>query len=219
MSTEIIEALLAMKRQQVMDLIQQKINIGENPFAILKACQEAMEQVGKRFETGEFFLSELIYSAEIFKAVSAYLEPMLIGSLREEESRGSIIFGTPQGDIHDLGKNIVITLMRASGFTVHDLGVDVPPQKFIQALKETGSQILAMSAIITPAYNSMRETIELLKEFGLREKTFVIVGGVITNDLVRHNVGADAQTLDPFEGVRLCKEYVAKKAIPHADYR
>jgi 5-methyltetrahydrofolate--homocysteine methyltransferase len=93
-----------------------------------------MEEVGKRFETGEFFLSELIYSAEVFKQVSDILEPRLLEGLAEADSQGVVVFGTPLGDIHDLGKNLVITVMRSQGFTIHDLGVDVPPHRFIDEI-------------------------------------------------------------------------------------
>jgi methanogenic corrinoid protein MtbC1 len=205
-------SFLAMKRQEAVDLVQGQLNSGLDPFFILKECQEAMEEVGRRFETGEFFLSELIYSAEVFKSVSALLEPKLKSSWAEEESRGAVVFGTPRGDIHDLGKNIVVTLMRSQGLTVHDLGVDVPPEKLIEKLQETQARVLALSALITPAFASMKETISLLEEKGLRDRTFVIIGGGVTTELARREVGADAQTVDPVEGVRLCKQYLANSA-------
>jgi methanogenic corrinoid protein MtbC1 len=110
-----------------------------------------------------------------------------------------------------LGKDIVITLMRAQGLSVYDLGVDVPPQRFIEKLQETGASVLALSALITPAFDSMRETIALLDQNGLREKTYVIIGGGVITELVRREVGADAWTMDPPEGVRLCMEHVHKK--------
>ncbi len=169
-----------------------------------------MEEVGKRFETGEFFLSELIYSAEVFKAVSSLLEPQLLEGLDEAGSQGTVVFGTPSGDIHDLGKDLVITLMRSQGFTIHDLGVDVPPQNFIDEIQRADASILAMSALITPAFVSMKEVISVLREKGLRERTFVIIGGGVTTEFARKEVGADAQTLDPTEAIRLCKEYMKK---------
>jgi methanogenic corrinoid protein MtbC1 len=171
-----------------------------------------MEEVGKRFETGEFFLSELIYSAQVFKEISAILEPRLIASQMSVESSGKVVFGTPKGDIHDLGKDIVITLMRAQGLSVYDLGVDVPPGRFIEKLQETEASVLALSALITPAFESMRETISLLEQNGLRDKIFVIIGGGVITELVRQEVGADAWTMDPPEGVRLCLEHIRQRA-------
>jgi methanogenic corrinoid protein MtbC1 len=199
-----------MKRFEAIEVVKEAIKSGEDPFAILTACREGMEEVGKRFETGEFFLSELIYSAEVFKQVSDILEPRLLEGLAEADSKGVVVFGTPLGDIHDLGKNLIITVMRSQGFTVHDLGVDVPPQRFIDEIQRTDALILAMSALITPAFVSMKEVISLLKEKGLRERTFVIIGGGVTTEFARKELGADAQTLDPTEAIKLCREYMKK---------
>ena len=121
------DAFLRMKRQEGIAYVEKALNTGADPFEILKICRTCMEAVGKRFETGEFFLSELIYSAQVFKEISAILEPRLVANQMSAESSGKVVFGTPKGDIHDLGKDIVITLMRALGLSVYDLGVDVPP--------------------------------------------------------------------------------------------
>ena len=206
------DAFLRMKRQEGIAFVEKAIDSGADPFEILKICRNCMEEVGKRFETGEFFLSELIYSAQVFKEISAILEPRLIASQMSVESSGKVVFGTPKGDIHDLGKDIVITLMRAQGLSVYDLGVDVPPERFIEKLQETGASVLALSALITPAFDSMRETIALLDQNGLREKTFVIIGGGVVTELVRREMGADAWTMDPPEGVRLCLDYIGQRA-------
>ncbi len=156
------DAFLGMRRQEAIDLVEKGLRSGADPFTTLKECREIMEEVGKRFETGEFFLSELIYSAEVFKAVSSVLESSILTNWPEDESKGAVVFGTPRGDVHDLGKNIVITMMRAHGLNVHDLGVDVPPERFIERLRETEAPILALSALITPAFVSMREAISLM---------------------------------------------------------
>ena len=202
------DAFLRMKRQKGVDFVEEALGSGADPFEILKICRTSMEEVGKRFETGEFFLSELIYSAQVFKEISAILEPRLVANQKSAETFGEVVFGTPKGDIHDLGKDIVITLMRAQGLSVYDLGVDVPPEKFIEKLQETGASVLALSALITPAFDSMRETIALLDQNGLREKTYVIIGGGVITELVRQDVGADAWTMDPPAGVRLCMEHL-----------
>jgi len=206
------DAFLRMKRPEGIAFVQKALGSGADPFEILKYCRDCMEEVGKRFETGEFFLSELIYSAQVFKEISVILEPRLIASQMSAESSGKVVFGTPKGDIHDLGKDIVITLMRAQGLSVYDLGVDVPPERFIEKLLETEAPVLALSALITPAFESMRETISLLDQNGLREKTFVIIGGGVITELVRQDVGADAWTMDPPEGVRICLDYIGQRA-------
>ncbi len=208
MEGKLKEAFLGMKRQEAVDLVEKELGSGADPLDILRQCRLAMEEVGKRFETGEFFLSELIYSSEIFKAVSAILGPSIKASTTSQDSKVVVVFGTAQGDIHELGKNIVITMMQAQGFTVHDVGVDVPPERFIEKLQQAKAPILALSALITPALVSMKETISLLAERGLRKNTFVIMGGGVTTEFARKEVGADAQTLDPTEAIRLCREYI-----------
>jgi len=208
MEDQLRAAFLGMKRQEATDIVKAEINRGTNPLVILNACRHAMEEVGRKFETGEFFLSELIYSTEVFKGINTILEPLLKSARENDIVEGSVVFGTPKGDIHDLGKNIVITMMKAQGFVVYDLGIDVPPGKFILELQRTGSSILAMSALITPTFETMKEIIKRLKEQGLREKIFVIIGGAVTSEFVRKEVGADAQTLDPTEAIRLCRNYL-----------
>jgi len=205
------EAFLDMKRQEAIELAERSLRSGVDPFVILNECRAAMEEVGKKFETGEFFLSELIYSGEIFKAINAILQPRLRSASLVKDSEAEVVFGTPKGDIHDLGKNIMITLMQSQGFTVHDLGVDVPAEKFIEKLQQTKAPILALSALITPTFATMKEIISLLVERGLRKNTFVIIGGGVTTELVREQTGADAQTLDPAEGIRLCKQYIQNR--------
>ena len=208
MTDRLQRAFLDMKRQEAVDAAAAAIESGDDPLAILKTCRDAMEVIGKRFETGEFFLSELIYSAEVFKAVSAMLEPVLKSGPKAAESAGTIVIGTPRGDIHDLGKNIVATMLRAHGFTIHDVGVDAPPEKLVEAIETTGAPILALSALITPAFASMKAAVALLEEKQLRDKTFVIIGGGVTSELARREIGADAQTLNPAEAIRLCREYI-----------
>ncbi len=208
MPEKLKEAFLGMKRQEAMDLAEKSLRSGVDPFVILNECRAAMEDVGKKFETGEFFLSELIYSAEIFKAINAILQPGLRSASLVRDLEAQVVFGTPKGDIHDLGKNIVITLMESQGFKVHDLGVDVPAEKFVEKLQETRAPILALSALITPSFATMKGIVSLLVEKGLRKNTFVIIGGGVTTELVREQIGADAQTLDPAQGIRLCKQYI-----------
>ena len=205
-------AFLDKKRQKAIDFVEKALASGEDPFRILKICREVMEEVGNRFESGEFFLSELIYSAEVFKAISAILEPGLLANLEQDESQGVVVFGTPQGDIHDLGKNIVVTMMRSQGFTVYDLGVDIPAEKLVEEVQKRQAPILALSALITPAFVSMKEAISLLVEKGLRQQTFVIIGGGVTTEFARKQIGADAQTMDPTVAMRLCSQHIEKLA-------
>jgi methanogenic corrinoid protein MtbC1 len=209
---KLLEAYLEMNRDAAVALVEAELAAGTDPLQLLEANQAAMEEVGKSFETGEFFISELIYSAEICKSVSAILEPSLAEIQQDKDPNQVVVFGTPKGDIHDLGKNLAIIILRAQGFEVHDLGVDVPPEKFIEELKRTNAPILAMSALITPTFMAIKEIMRQLDEEGLRDKTFVIIGGAVTNDLAKETMGADAQTKDPMEGAKMCREFVQSLA-------
>jgi len=208
MEERLKQAFLEMKRQVALDIVEKELRSGADPLLILGTCRAAMEEIGNKFETGEFFLSELIYSAEVFKAISLMLEPHLISREEQTDTAGMVVFGTPKGDIHDLGKNIVATMMKAQGFKIHDLGVDVPPERLVEEVQRTGAPILALSALITPAFVSMEAAISLLEKNGLRERTFVIIGGGVTTEMARKALGADAQTLDPTEAIRLCRHYI-----------
>ena len=208
MKEKLLQAYLDMNREGAVKLVTEALDSGADPLDVLDANSAAMEEVGKSFETGEFFISELIYSAEICKNVSAILEPYLSELQQDKDPRQVVVFGTPKGDIHDLGKNLAIIILKAQGFEVHDLGVDVPPERFIEVLKETKAPILAMSALITPTFKSIETIMGLLEAEGLREDTFVIIGGAVTNEMAKERMGTDAQTRDPMEGARLCREYV-----------
>jgi 5-methyltetrahydrofolate--homocysteine methyltransferase len=210
MEAKLKTAFLEKKRQEGIGIVKKALATGEDPFRILRICREIMEEVGNRFESGEFFLSELIYSAEVFKAIGVILEPRLVVNLDQAESQGVVVFATPQGDIHDLGKNIVITMMRSQGFTVHDMGVDIPAERLVDEVERQAAPILALSALITPAFVSMKEAISLLEQKGLRERTFVIIGGGVTTEFARKQIGADAQTLDPTVAMRLCSQHIKK---------
>ena len=161
-----------------------------------------MRIVGERFEKGEYFLSDLILSAEIFKNAFALLEPKLSKTGRSGTVR-TVVFGTVHGDIHDVGKNIVVTLLRSHAFEVHDLGVDVPETSFVNACKETSARILGMSGLITTSFGSMKRTVEALGEAKIRSQVRVMIGGGIVNEKVRIHAGADAWGKDVMAAVKL----------------
>ena len=204
---KIAEALSELLSDDVNDLVAQAIEEGKSPLLILDECRAGMEVVGEMYSCGEYFLAELIIAGEIFKEVVQDLEPLMV----EGQARvglGPVVIGTPQGDIHDIGKNIVATLFKAAGFEVRDLGVDVAPELFAREVADCDAPIVAMSALITPAFDSMREVVESLTESGIREGRFVIIGGGPTTIGVRDYVGADAWTLNPKEGVDMCRDFL-----------
>ena len=204
---EIAKSVAELNFKDVIRKVDQALKDGIAPLQILNDCRAGMDQVGELYSTGEYFLSELMMSANIFKKVVAKLEPLLLEE-QGDKAIGKVVIATPKGDIHDIGKDIVVTLFKVAGFEIHDLGVDVPPQKIVEAVEKTDARILAMSALITPAFESMKKTVDLLSEKGLRKGRYVIIGGGPTSRTVKDYVDADAQTLDPKDGVNLCRNFV-----------
>ncbi|NQU14300.1 MAG: cobalamin B12-binding domain-containing protein [Desulfobacteraceae bacterium] len=204
---EIAQAVAGLQYKDVMGLVEKATGEGMDPLAILNECRAGMDQVGELYSSGDYFLSELIMSANIFKKVVGILEPLLMKDQRDL-SLGAVVLSTPKGDIHDIGKDIVATLFKVSGFEVMDLGVDVAPEAIVDAVTESGAKIIAMSALITPTFESMKRTVELLEERRMRKGRYVIIGGGPTTPTVRDYVRADAWTLDPKEGVNWCKRFL-----------
>jgi methylmalonyl-CoA mutase cobalamin-binding domain/chain len=166
-----------------------------------------MTIVGERFAQGEYFLSELIISAELFKQAVALLDPYL-PSVCAQTRTGKIVLATMRGDIHDLGKNLLVTLLRARGFEVHDLGVNVEPAKLVAAVQEIEPDIVGFSSLITASFESTKRAIEELGEMGLRGRLKVMVGGGVTTPQLGDYLGADFQTLDATAGVAYCLEVI-----------
>jgi 5-methyltetrahydrofolate--homocysteine methyltransferase len=168
-----------------------------------------MEVVGEKYERNEYFLAELIMAGETMKEGMKTLEPHLkAGELKRV---GKVVIGTVRGDLHDIGKNIVATLLSAAGFDVIDLGVDVPPEKFVEAVKENSPDIVGMSALLTTTMVEMEDIIKELKKAGLRDKVKVIIGGAPITREYAEKIGADAAARDAVEGVNICKSWMAKR--------
>ena len=210
MTEELSDLFLNLKRDAVLEIVERRLGSGEDPLRILDDCRRGMTLVGERFQEGDFFLADLILSAEIFKDVTAMIEPRL-SPAKGAHTRGRVLIGTLQGDIHDLGKNILITMLRAHAFEVHDLGVDVPPSAVVAKAKEFQPHVVGFSALITTAFLSMKEAVALLQEAGLRDSVKVMIGGGVTTAGVRDYVGADFQTTDAIEGVSYCLKITGGK--------
>ncbi|GEA15198.1 5-methyltetrahydrofolate--homocysteine methyltransferase [Moorella sp. E308F] len=196
------KAMAELEEEQVLTLVKELLGNGVAPLEIVKALQEGMVEVGNRFESGDYFLSELVMAGEIMKGAMDILEPHLSGE--SAEHKGTIVIGTVKGDIHDLGKNIVIMLLKGSGYNVIDLGVDVPKEKFVEAVKDTGAPLVGMSVLLTSCQGALKETIEALRAEGLNTK--VIIGGNYINETVRKHVGADYFATTASDGLKAATE-------------
>jgi 5-methyltetrahydrofolate--homocysteine methyltransferase len=206
MSKTIAGALAEFDQDFVLGEIEKRLNSNEEPIQLVRELQDGMSQIGERFNSGEYFLSELLMSSDLFTRAMDILEPKLAGTVRE--TIGKIVIGTPKGDIHDIGKNIFCVVARGTGFEVHDLGVDVPVSRFMEVIEEVNPQIVGFSALLTTAFEPMKEVVDLLIEKGLRESVKVIVGGGVTTETVRRYIGADGQTTDAIDGLNQCKKFL-----------
>ncbi|RLC95098.1 MAG: cobalamin-binding protein [Chloroflexi bacterium] len=207
MKEELVAALVKLERDEVLGMVTQRIEAGEDPLGILEDCRQGMTAVGDLLQQGDYFLAELLLSAEIFKGAVAILQPHLAKS-HSSQLRAKVVLATLKGDIHDLGKNILATLLQAQGFEVHDLGVDVPPPLVLEKVKEIRPEFVGFSALITTAFASMKEAADLLQQAGLRNGLKLMIGGGVTTPIVKDYVGADFQTLDAMEGVNYCLNVV-----------
>lgn len=197
----ISKAMAELNEEKVKELIKKKLAEGVPATQILKKCQKGMVEIGKKYEEGTYFVSELMYAGEIMKDITKQLEPMLKGAKESEKILGKVVLGTVKGDIHDLGKDIVGLMLRGTGFEVIDLGVDVAPNRFVQAIKDSGATIVGMSVFLTAVYDSAKATVEAIKEAGLRDKVSIMIGGGPVTDLVRQSTGCDFYGKDAVAGV------------------
>lgn len=206
MSDPLTAALADLEEETVLKLAQERLDAGDDPMAILKSCHEGMAMIGKRYEESEYYVSDLIMAGEIFKQTMAVLSPRLKGD--SSGTRGKVVAGTVKGDIHDIGKDIVVTLLKAANYDVLDLGVDVPPEKFVEAVKENGATIVGLSGLLTISFETMKETVAALEAAGVRSKVKVMVGGGPVNEMVRDYVGADAFGADAQAAVTICNQWM-----------
>ncbi len=210
MSGNLVSALADLKETEALEIARNRLGAGDDPLNILSDARRALETVGKRFASGEYFIPDLVYSGEILKEITDMVKPKLVKAA-EVKRLGKIIIGTVAGDIHDIGKDIVVFMLDVNGFEVYDLGVDVPAQKFVDKIKETNASIVGLSGFLTLAFDSMKETIEAIRAADLRDKVKIMIGGGQIDDEVRKHTQADAYGRDAMAGVSLAKEWVEGK--------
>lgn len=206
MSKELIDAIVEMREDDALKITSKMLEDGAAPLDVLNACREAMEEIGKRFEAGDCFIPELILAGEMLTQITDVVKPRLMEEATQEKL-GKVIMGTVEGDIHDIAKDIVVFMLEINGFEVVDLGVDVSPAKFVQAVKDTGAKVVGLSGFLTLAYDPMRDTVAALKEAGLNEVKVMIGGGQIDNQ-IRDYTCADAYGKDAMAAVSLAKQWI-----------
>ena len=203
---EIISAFVNLEYKQVKELVKRALGAQIPPQDVLKAMQRGVAVIGSKYEEGEYFLSELMIGGEMMKAGLEELTPFL--AMESMATVGTVVIGTVKGDLHDIGKNIVKSLLQSSGFNVHDLGIDVSPGDFVKKVKDVNADILAMSALLTTSLHEMGVVIGELDKSGLRSKVKVVVGGNSVTEKFGSEIHADAATKDAMAGVRICQKCV-----------
>ncbi len=205
---KLTELLGELDEEGVYSFLKRMMNSAGRKEGILavKAAQDGMALVGKYYEQGDYFLGDLIFAGDILMGAMEILKPLL-----EDESlskSGTIVLGTVQGDLHDIGKKIFMSMAEISGFEVYDLGIDVPAKEFVRKAREVKADIVGLSGVLTMAISEMKFVVEEFIKEGLRDKVKIIIGGNCVNDEVGREVGADAATKNAAQGVRICKEWL-----------
>ncbi|MDR9755698.1 MAG: cobalamin B12-binding domain-containing protein [Thermacetogeniaceae bacterium] len=206
MDDQLIAAVEQLNGDEVIKLVEQRMKTGKDPAYLQKQIQLGMIKVGILYEKGDYFIADLIMAGEIVKEV---LKLILSKPKKDNYNKiGTVLLGTVEGDIHDLGKNIFSSMLEAEGFEVIDLGTDVAPKVFVVQTKEIRPQIIAMSGVLTLAVESMKKTVDALISHGLRDQVKVLIGGNAVNRISFEYIGADAFTNNADEGVTYCKKWV-----------
>ncbi|MHA1818854.1 MAG: cobalamin B12-binding domain-containing protein [Promethearchaeota archaeon] len=206
---ELIEAILEFDEEEVLDIVDKMKNQNIDKLYIAEVCRKAMDEIGRMFENKEIFLTELIMSGEILKLIMKELGLDASSGGSDGNYKGVILLGTVEGDVHDIGKNIVASLLSANSYRVIDIGVDVPASKFIEEIKRIKPDILGLSGLLTLAYDSMKNTIEAIMKEGLRDKIKIMIGGGAIDEQVREYTKADAFGSNAMDAVKLADKWLS----------
>jgi methanogenic corrinoid protein MtbC1 len=210
MPGELVGLLSDLKEAEALAFVERALAEEADPLDLLDQTKQAMNIVGERFASAEYFIPDLVYSGEILKGIVAMLEPKLKEAKGTETQRlGKVIIGTVAGDIHDIGKDLVVFMLDVNGFEVLDLGIDVPVQKFLDTIKDTGTTVVGLSGFLTLAFQSMKDTVDAIKEAGLRDAVKIMIGGGQIDEQVRGFTGADAYGKDAMAAVQLATKWIA----------
>jgi len=205
------DALAQCREQDVLALVREKLDAGVSPTDVVAECNRGMAQLGDRFASGDCFLPELMFGGKIMKDLTAELGPHLEGT-PEVEKIGTAVLGSVQHDIHDIGKDIIVMLLRGVGFEVVDLGVDVPPARFVEAIREHQPHVIGMSVLLTTCYDAVKETVAAIEHAGLRDNLCVMVGGAAASDLLAEASGCDFYGKTAVDGMKRAMQTVGAEA-------
>ena len=208
MKEQLVNAIADMEEAEAIRLCREMLDAGADPQIILEASKEAMTAVGARYEAKEYFLPELIIAGDLLKEIGDMVKPQL-QSQAAGKVQGKVLLGTVAGDIHDIGKDIVGFMLDVNNFEVHDLGVDVPAEVFIQKIREIRPDVVGLSGFLTMAFDQMKRTVEAIQEAGLRDQVKIMIGGAIMDANAAQYVGADAYGADASAAVKLAKGWLA----------
>jgi len=199
--------LLTFDADRFVVTVRKLIDQGHSPTEVVNAITEALKEIGRKFESGEIFLVHLVVAGDAARrATVEVLEPLIKKGSQKREALGRVVIGTVEGDIHDIGKNIVAMMLFTAGFEVYDIGKDVPAEEFVKKTRELDADIVAMSALLTTTLPAQRDVIEALKRAGLREKIKVLVGGAPATAKWAEEIGADGYGEDAIEAVKIAKK-------------
>lgn len=204
MHRRLLGAIAGLREKEALATVEEMLEAGMDPLRIIETARRGMDEVGRRYERHEYYLSGLIMSGEIFGEITNILDHAFECGLAEEE-KPKVILGTPLGDVHDIGKNVVSSLLRCSGFEVVDLGVNVHPSEFVKAAEESGAMVVGMSALITSAYEAMRETVWCFERVGFRERVNIMLGGGAVTEKVCEFAGADEWGRDASDALAIAR--------------
>ena len=211
MKEKLVTAIADMKEEEAMSLARAMLDKGEDPQAILDAGSRAMTLIGNRYDAGEYFLPELILAGDMMKQLGDLVKPKLGGKAAQTKPSGKVVIGTVAGDIHDIGKDVVAFMLDVNNFEVHNLGVDVSKENFVERIREVKPDVVGMSGFLTMAFDQMKHTVDAITEAGLRNGVRVMIGGSIMNEEAAEYVGADAYGADATTAVKLTKSWTGGK--------
>ena len=207
---KISQNLIECQPEETVESTREALENELNPLDIInQGLMPGMDVIGEKFQTGEYFLPQMVIAARAMQEALKVLEPELKNRQESVESRGTLVIGTVEGDIHEIGKSLVASLMSANGFTVHDVGIDVSPELFIEKVKETKATLLGLSALLTTTMTAQRKVIKALEEAGIRDQVKVMVGGAPVTEEWADSIGADGYADDVMGAILLSKQLVS----------